>query len=69
MDTTELWIIGGFFAALAAIMLPLLKRDLYETSFKIEVFGVPLVSILGVIGAGVSLWCIFIFAAAVPVYP
>ncbi len=69
LDTTWIWWFSAIPTCWAAIVLPYVRRDLYEVGFKLEVAGIPVISILGVLGflLGGYIWALFI--PAVPLWP
>jgi len=50
LDTTFLYIFAIMFGCLSAAVLPYIRRDIYEKSPSIEVAGVPVMTIAGVLG-------------------
>ena len=50
LDTTFLYIFAIMFGCLSAAVLPYIRRDIYEKSPSIEIGGVPLMTIAGVLG-------------------
>jgi amino acid transporter len=69
IDTTPLFDIAFAFTCIAAIILPLMRKDLYDLGFKIEIGGIPLISILGVIGFVASFWIWVWSWSLVPIWP
>ena len=54
VSTTLLFQFGVSMTCLMAIVFPWIRRELYEMGPKIEVFGIPLITILGLIGFPVN---------------
>jgi len=50
LDTTVLYIFAVMFGCLSAAVLPYIRRDIYEKSPSIEIGGVPLMTIAGIMG-------------------
>jgi len=50
LDTTVLYLFAVMFGCLSAAVLPYIRRDIYEKSPSIEIGGVPLMTIAGVMG-------------------
>jgi len=50
LDTTVLYIFAVMFGCLSAAVLPYIRHDIYEKSPSIEIAGVPLMTIAGVMG-------------------
>jgi len=56
MDTTMLYQVTVCFACLAAAVTPYARKDLYEKGLKIEVGGIPVLTICGVLGFMFNFW-------------
>jgi amino acid transporter len=55
--TVTIWMVGWFILSIAALLFPYLRKDIFEKSPSLvqsKLFGIPVISILGVLGAGVS---------------
>jgi amino acid transporter len=56
MDTTMLYQVLVSFGCLAAAVTPYVRRDVYEKGFKIEVGGIPVLTICGIVGFGLNFY-------------
>jgi amino acid transporter len=56
LDTTPLFDFNFVFTSVVAILLPFVRKDLYDLSFKVEIRKIPLISIIGVCSFLASLW-------------
>jgi len=56
MDTTMLYQVTVSFACVAAALTPYARKDLYEKGLKLEVAGLPLLTIAGVLGFMFNFW-------------
>lgn len=56
MDTTMLYQVLVSFGCLAAAVTPYVRKDVYEKGFKIEVGGIPVLTICGVVGFGLNFY-------------
>jgi len=55
--TVTIWMVGWFILSNAALLFPYIRKDIFEKSPSLvqsKLFGIPVISILGVLGAGVS---------------
>jgi len=55
--TVTIWMVGWFILGVAALVFPFVRKDIFEKSPRLvqsKVFGVPIISILGAVGAIVS---------------
>ena len=60
MDTTMLYQFAVTLGCLAAVAIPYIRPDIYERGRKLEIRGIPVMSILGMIGFGFNFWYLFI---------
>jgi len=56
MDTTMLYQVTVTFACVAAALTPYVRRDLYEKGLKIELAGIPVLTIVGILGFAFNFW-------------
>jgi len=56
MDTTMLYQVTVTFACVAAALTPYVRRDLYDKGLKIELAGIPVLTIVGVLGFTFNFW-------------
>jgi len=56
MDTTMLYQVTVTFACVAAALTPYVRRDLYDKGLKIELAGIPLLTIVGILGFFFNFW-------------
>jgi len=61
-----LWNLQIVFGCLAAALLPLLRKDLYQTAFPKSIAGIPLVTIFGTIGFTMNFFLIIACAGKLP---
>jgi len=69
LDTTWLWWWSSIPVCWAALVLPYTRKDLYESGFKLDIAGIPLITILGLFGILLSTYIFMLAVAAVPPYP
>jgi len=63
MDTTMLYEFAVVFASLAAVVLPFVRPDIYERGRRLSWFGVPVLTIFGIISFFANFWYLFIAGA------
>jgi len=56
MDTTMLYQVTVTFACVAAALTPYVRRDLYDKGLKIELAGIPVLTIAGILGFAFNFW-------------
>ncbi len=64
METTMLYIFTVMFGCLAAAVTPYVRRELYDRSIKLEIAGVPVMTIVGTLGFGTNFYLLFVAGAA-----
>jgi len=69
LDTTFIWWWSSIPVAWAAVILPYTRKDLYEAGFKLEIAGLPVISLLGLLGVWLSTYLFLVFVMAVPAWP
>jgi len=69
LDQTPIWWFSTIPVCWAAIILPYTRKDIYESGLKAEIFGVPIITIAGLIGSFVTFWLWWISILAVPAWP
>jgi len=67
VDTTMLYIFAVMFGCLAAAITPYVRREVYERSIMIEIAGIPVMTIAGIIGFGGNFLLCFVAAQAIPI--
>ncbi|NCO28353.1 MAG: APC family permease [Caldiserica bacterium] len=60
MDTTMLYEFAVVFGSLAAVVLPFVRPDIYERGRRLSWFGVPVITIFGIISFFANFWYLFI---------
>ena len=60
MNTAMLYQFAVTLGCLAAVAIPYIRPDIYERGRKLEIRGIPVMSILGMIGFGFNFWYLFI---------
>jgi len=53
-----------FFTSIVAVVIPFLRKDIYEAGLKLEVAGFPVVTILGLISLTLCFFIVMISAAS-----
>ena len=66
VDTTMLYIFAVMFGCIAAVVTPYVRREVYERSIMIEILGVPVMTIAGLIGFAGNFFLVFVAARAIP---
>jgi len=56
MDTTMLYQVTVTFACLAAALTPFVRRDIYDKGLKMELAGIPVLTIAGILGFTFNFW-------------
>ncbi|MGB9730005.1 MAG: APC family permease [Thermoprotei archaeon] len=63
VDTTMLYQVAVMFTSLAAILLPWVRRDLYEKGARWEIAGIPILTIVGLIAFPVNFYFLIVAGA------
>jgi amino acid transporter len=63
VDTTMLYQVAVMFTSLAAILIPWMRRDLYEKGARWEIAGIPLLTIVGLISFTVNFYFMIVAGA------
>lgn len=63
MDTTMLYEFAVVFGSLAAVVIPFVRPDIYERGRRLSWFGVPVITIFGIISFFANFWYLFISGA------
>jgi amino acid transporter len=63
MDTTMLYEFAVVFGSLAAVVIPFVRPDIYERGRRLSWFGVPVITIFGIISFLANFWYLFISGA------
>ncbi len=66
VDTTMLYIFAVMFGCMAAVVTPYVRREIYERSIRMEILGVPVMTIAGLIGFAGNFLLVFVAGKAIP---
>jgi amino acid transporter len=66
VDTTMLYIFAVMFGCLAAAITPYVRRDVYERSIMIEILGIPVMTLAGLVGFAGNFLLVFVASQAIP---
>jgi amino acid transporter len=63
VDTTMLYQVAVMFTSLAAVLIPWMRRDLYEKGARWEIAGIPILTIVGLISFTVNFYFLIVAGA------